>query len=101
MHDKLFENQRALEPSDLTGYAKGLSLDMGKFQECMDSGKYADKIKNDMVEGQKAGIRGTPGFLIGVTDPNGSTVKVVKIIRGAQPYNVFKETIDETLKTKN
>jgi protein-disulfide isomerase len=100
MHDKLFENQKALEPNNLTNYAKDLKLDMTKFQKCMDSGKYANKIKKDLADGQKAGVNGTPSFFLGVTNPKDSNVKIVEVIRGAQPYNNFKQTIDNTLNSK-
>ncbi len=71
MHDKLFENQKALNPEDLVKYAEGLGLDMPKFKECLDSGKTADEIKKDMSEGQKAGVRGTPSSLLGWVQENG------------------------------
>src|SRR3989304_9730917 len=51
MHDLLFKNQKALGPDNLSSYAKDLALDTSKFKECLDSGKYAAKIKKDMEEG--------------------------------------------------
>ena len=98
MHDRLFANQRALSEKDLTEYAKALGLDMTKFQECLDKGKDADKIKEDMEDGRKAGISGTPSFLLGFIEPDGTKVKAVKKIVGAQPYAAFKEAIDTLLK---
>lgn len=98
MHDRLFANQTALSPDDLLKHAESVGLDMAKFKECLDSGKFADEIKKDMAEAQKAGITGTPAFLLGFIEPDGK-VKAVKKISGAQPYSAFKEAIEELLKS--
>jgi len=100
MHDLLFANQKALEPTDLTNYAKELKLDTSKFQKCLDSGKYANEVKKDIEIGQKAGVTGTPSFFLGVTNPKDPNVKAVKVIKGAQPFSNFKEAIDTTLSSQ-
>lgn len=97
MHDQLFANSNALEKMDLVRYATVLNLDLTKFQECLDSGKYINEIRKDLMEGQRAGVRGTPTFFIGILEPTPSKVKVLKMIRGAQPYPVFKEALDGLL----
>ena len=98
MHDKIFADQKAMEPKDLSEYAKAIGIDTAKFQQCLDSGKYADAIKKDRTEGQKAGATGAPGFFLGYTDPaKPGTVKATKMIKGAVPYSKFKETIDSLL----
>ncbi|MCH7923672.1 MAG: thioredoxin domain-containing protein, partial [Nitrospinae bacterium] len=35
MHARLFANQRALGPEDLSGHAEALGLDLSKFQPCL------------------------------------------------------------------
>ncbi len=90
MHDKLFENQKALEADKLPGYAEALGLDGAKFTSCLDAGKYADQIAADMASGSAAGVSGTPAFFI-----NG------RFVNGALPFEAFKEVIDEELKAKN
>ena len=98
MHDQIFANQKAMEPKNLSEYAKKISLDSAKFQQCLDSGKYVEEIKKDMAEGQKAGVSGVPAFLMGLTDLNNpKTLKATKKLVGAQPYAKFKETIDSLL----
>ena len=94
MHDQLFASLAALEMIDLARYATGLNLDLIKFQECMDAGKYANEIRKDISEGQKAGVRGTPDFFVGVYEREDTKIKVLKVIRGAQPYQNFKEALD-------
>jgi protein-disulfide isomerase len=96
MHDRLFENQTALEP--LRGHAEALGLDADAFEACMTSEKYAAAVRADMVLAQSAGASGTPSFVLGRTDPNDpSKVTGVAFIRGAQPFEAFKAQIDKAL----
>jgi len=98
MHDQIFANQKAMEPKDLSGYAKKIGLDSAKFQQCLDSGKYAEEIKKDMAEGQKDGVSGVPAFFFGYADADKpKTLKATKMLKGAQPYSKFKETLESLL----
>lgn len=97
MHDRLFANQNSLEPAMLTAHAQAIGLDTKKFQQCLDSGKYADDIRKDIGEANKIGITGTPTIVIGMTQPNDPKIKVLKVIRGAQGYSTFKTAFDELL----
>ena len=100
MHDRLFANQKTLKPKDLARHAETLELDSSSFESCLKSGKHAAEIRKDLQAGGKAGIRGTPSFLLGLTQPGKSTIRATKIIRGAQPYSRFKPIIDELLGAK-
>jgi protein-disulfide isomerase len=97
MHDRLYANQNALNENNFSEHAKALGLDLKQFQDCLSSGKHAQEIRTDFEDGEKAGITGTPSFLLGFTEANGARVKVVKMIVGAEPYTDFKETIDSLL----
>jgi protein-disulfide isomerase len=97
MHVRLYDNQRALGLSNLSLHAQALGLEMPRFQECLDGGKYATKVRKDLADGQKAGITGTPAFLLGVTVPNDPMVKVIRVLKGAQPYASFKSAIESLL----
>jgi protein-disulfide isomerase len=97
MHDQLFANSTALEMIDLARYATALNLDLIKFQGCIDGGKYVNEIRKDMLEGQKATVRGTPTFCIGVSEGEDTKIKVLKLIRGAKPYAEFKQAFDSLL----
>ncbi|SPF54395.1 Thiol:disulfide interchange protein DsbA [Candidatus Sulfopaludibacter sp. SbA4] len=100
MHDELFANQRALDAQSLPSYARQIGLDAGVFQTCVDNGAEAAKVREDLETGQKIGITGTPGFLLGLTDPKDpSLLKATKKISGAQAYNIFKAAIDSLLET--
>lgn len=96
MHDRLFANQRALEP--WSAHAEALGLDVAQFDQCMSSGKYADAVRKDMAEATKAGATGTPSFVVALTDPDDPTkVEGVTFIRGAQAFPAFKAQIDSAL----
>jgi len=98
MHSRLFDNQKALEP--WSGHAEALGLDVEKFDACMAEGKHADAIRADMKQAQKAGITGTPGFVVALTDPADPTkVKGLSFLRGAQPFAAFKAQLDAALDT--
>jgi len=96
MHDRIFANQRAIEP--LKGHAEALGLDVVAFESCMASEKYGEAVRKDMAEAQKAGVSGTPSFVLGRTDPaDPSKVKGISFIRGAQQFAAFKTEIEKAL----
>jgi protein-disulfide isomerase len=104
MSNKLFNNPSNiptwLEKENIVKLAEESGLDMGVFKGCFDSGKHADEIRKRIAEGQtKAGISGTPGFLLGFIRADG-TVKATKRIVGAGPFINFKTPIDEMLGSK-
>jgi len=99
-HDRFFANQNNLNPNDWLPHARALGLDALKFDECLKSGKYDESIKKDVEEAQSLGIQGTPAFLVGLLSPNGKSVSVRKVILGAEPYDSFKQTLDELLSSR-
>lgn len=97
MHGRLFADQAALSAGDFRRLAEGLRLDLSRFQACLESGRYAARIRRDLAEGSRIGVTGTPTFLLGFTPPSGSTMRVVKIIRGAKSFSEFQQAIEELL----
>ncbi len=89
MHDKLFENNTALDRPSLEKYAQELGLDMAKFKADLDAQKYKDSIAADTKEGQAVGVNGTPAVFI-----NG------RKISGAYPWETFKKIADDELAKK-
>jgi len=75
----------------LVPLASELGLNGNKFKQCLDSGKYAQHVKDDMEGGSKAGIEGTPGTV--VIGKNGKK----EFITGALPYDQIKPLIDKVL----
>ena len=85
-HDIIFANPNALDVASLKQHAATLGLNAAEFNECLDSGKYSSEVSNDLSDGQRAGARGTPFFLIGNT-----------VLSGAQPIEAFRSAIDAQL----
>jgi predicted DsbA family dithiol-disulfide isomerase len=63
-HAALFADQSKLAVSDLKAAARQLGLDSTKFDSCLDSGKYATAIEEDIDEGLRLGVRSTPTFFV-------------------------------------
>jgi protein-disulfide isomerase len=98
MHDLLFQNQQALAPEQLSGYAGRLGLEAAAFRACLDSGKHASAIQQNFGDGAAAGVRGTPSFVIGRTRPD-NTVEGV-LLTGARPIGDFRQEIERLLSEK-
>jgi len=77
----------------LSSLATELGLDAAVFQECLDSGRYADRVKQDFDDGQQAGITGTPGNIL----INHQTGQILSK-SGAQPLQTFQQVIEGMLK---
>ncbi len=97
MNDLLFKNSTAQELQDLRSYATDLDLDMQLFNSCLASGKHAALIESDMAEAERSGVKTSPVFAIGITTPDRSSFRVMRVVVGAQPYNQFKEAIQDVL----
>ena len=85
-HDRLFANQEALQPGDLKKYAADLGLDTAKFDACLDSAKFGDRVREGVVQGTRLGVDSTPTMYV-----NG------RLVSGAQPFEVIAGIIDEEL----
>lgn len=85
-HDKIFENQQLLSSAAYSTWAQELGLDVSTFGNCFSTRKHLPAVRKDMLEGQQAGIQGTPGFVV-----DG------QVISGAQPYPVFQQAIESAL----
>jgi protein-disulfide isomerase len=64
MHDLLFENQRALDDSDLIGYASRLGIEPDVAASALASRRYAERVQADFMSGVRSGVNGTPTFFI-------------------------------------
>lgn len=98
-HDKIFSNSKAngggVEDGALKKWAEELGMSGSDFDKCLSDKKYQDEINKDSSDANAVGISGTPSFVIGVIDDKGN-VTGEKLV-GAQPYSVFKTTIDKYL----
>jgi protein-disulfide isomerase len=62
---------------------KALGVDMGKYDACMQSAKYAGRIQASYDEAVKAGVGSTPTFMVGG-----------RLYSGALPYDALKKIVD-------
>lgn len=63
-HNLVFDNQKALSRADLEKYAQQLKLNMPKFKEALDSGKYKKVVDDDLALGQEVTVQGTPTMFL-------------------------------------
>jgi protein-disulfide isomerase len=84
-HTKLFATDD-LATEKLQTLASEVGLDRTKFDECLAKQPFEAAIEKDITDGTNVGVSGTPAFFI-----NG------RMFSGAQPFDKFKEVIDEEL----
>lgn len=84
--DALVENQDQLSDDYYSELAGELKMNVGKFEECYTSGKYASKVSADAASGRAAGVTGTPATFV-----NG------QMISGAVDVATFRQLIDAEL----
>ncbi len=94
--DKIFErttsNGTGFALDALVPLAKEIGLNESKFKSCLDSGKYADHVNQDVTEGTSAGVSGTPTTFVVTADG-----KTLTSFPGAVPYEQIKPGIDQAL----
>ncbi|MDP3995392.1 MAG: DsbA family protein [bacterium] len=92
--DRMFEITPAnngFNLAELPDVAEYIGLDRAAFTECLDSGKYADKIRQQTDSAIAAGAQGTPYSVI--ITPDGETIPV----NGAVQYAQLKSFFDSVL----
>jgi len=95
--DRLFEvtpSNDGLDLAELPKIAEYSGLDKAKFNQCLESGKYAKRVADDLADGIKSGAQGTPYNI--VVAANGKKF----VINGAQPYESVKAVINQALAEK-
>lgn len=86
-------SNNGLDSKELPIIAKSIGLDVKAFNDCLSSGKYADKIEAQYKDAIASGGRGTPHSIIIITK-TGQQVP----IEGAQPLESLKSTLETLLK---
>ncbi len=100
MNDALFTNVLgeadgiSFTPRRLQAIAQSIGLDMNTFNSCFSNTKYENQAKQDLLDAVKAGLNGTPFFVITYT-ANGQTK--TDTIDGAQAFSVFQQKLDAAL----
>jgi protein-disulfide isomerase len=86
MHDRLFDDQIALERAGLERSASALGLDLPRFRAALDSHRGKATVDADVALAGRLHVRGTPNFFI-----NG------RHVMGAQPYEEFARIVDDEI----
>jgi protein-disulfide isomerase len=84
-HDVLFYS-RLIEVDALKEHARVLKLDGDRFDTCLDSGKEAAAVKQDLDEAKSLGLTGTPSFFV-----NGH------FFSGVVDYAALKDIVNQQL----
>ncbi|MGH9382045.1 MAG: thioredoxin domain-containing protein [Thermoanaerobaculia bacterium] len=87
LHDAMFADQSKLAVADLKATAASIELKAEAFNECLDSGEYADEVQADLDAGAALGVSGTPALFV-----NGRPLP-----GGAVPFEQVADFIDEEL----
>ncbi|HEU4535825.1 MAG TPA: thioredoxin domain-containing protein, partial [Polyangiaceae bacterium] len=85
-HDLAFKNQQGLNDDNYAKWAQEAGVDAATFQKFKADPAVAKKVDEDMELSKKVGANGTPHFYINGVE-----------LSGAQPYEKFKEQIDQQL----
>lgn len=100
MHDQLFANYQALGPDDLMRHAGSVGLNVDRFQHCLEAGRHAAAIRQDVERATLLGVNGTPFFAVGSAEPGDSRLRVVTTFAGGLAYDGFKQVLDAALKAQ-
>lgn len=92
-HDEIYKNWAGertgwVTRDSLDKFAITVNLDLDKFNECLDSQKYLERVNQLYDFGKKIGVDATPSFFVFNNE------KIIKIT-GNQPLEVFLKTINE------
>jgi protein-disulfide isomerase len=97
MREHLFQQVRTPLRERLPPHAVVPGLDPDALAECTGTDQTAAAVSGDLRQALALGVRGTPSFLMGYASEDGTEVRIVKRIVGAQPYAVFAEAVDVLL----
>ena len=71
-------------------------MDAGKYDSCIADSAIKSLVAAEKAEGSKAGIEGTPGFIVGKIDKDGNVTG--PLVKGAYPFTTFESAIKELSK---
>jgi protein-disulfide isomerase len=94
MHNRLFSAPGTHSADALASLASSVGLDPKLYQDCMASDRTTIAIRQTAQQAVSLGANGTPAFFIGLRDPATNQVRIYRAITGAQPIELFEQTID-------
>ena len=98
LQELFYENvSSSVSQKEIMKLAKSAGVvDAPAFEMCLQSGKYAQRVQNDIRDGAELGIQGTPTFILGIYDPKSKTISG-KMFSGAVPEEKFVRVIEQFL----
>lgn len=85
-HNAVYQNEGAINAGDLKAYAMAIGLDINRFNDCVASQHYRDRVNAELDEAFNHGYHGAPFFMIND-----------KLVIGAQSPKIFESLIDPIL----
>lgn len=82
-------NGKGFPIKNLKPLAEEIGVDGGEFEKCLNTGKYTNRVKEDMANGKNNGVTGTPAAFI--LNAKGE----MRFISGALPLAQIQALVDE------
>ncbi len=92
IYERTSSNGKGFPLTQLVPLAKEIGLDEKLFAQCVDSGRHTARVKEDLDDGARIGVTGTPANIL-LDHKSGNVV----LKAGAQPLESFKVDIDRML----
>lgn len=92
MHDWLFANQTALNESAFDRAGRDLELDAAAYDACRESPEVKAEVEQDVRDAVQAGVRGTPAFVLGRSEANGTVSGEVAV--GVYSIEEIREQVE-------
>lgn len=94
MHQRIYDGQmiwsaRSSAAGTFRDYAGAVGLDLGRYDDCMSSARYAGRIQAGVLEGNRLGVEATPSFIIGN-----------RLFRGVQSSDDIARVVDSLIQAR-
>jgi protein-disulfide isomerase len=91
-HKTLFAQDEVTgEQDQLLEVAGKIGVNKDEVKSCMETDEIVNKVQADYDQAVEIGLRGTPGFVVGVIKDDGTVEG--EFVQGAQPYSYFEEVL--------
>lgn len=92
LYERTSSNGNGLSSDALVPMAQEIGLEKDVFEACLESGRMTARVKEDVIEGRKVGISGTPGNII-INNETGEVIPAA----GALPTDTLQNIVDKLM----
>ncbi|HXB55391.1 MAG TPA: thioredoxin domain-containing protein [Vicinamibacteria bacterium] len=92
VYSALFDHQTELAADAYREIARSVGLDSAALLECIGSPEASSRLKEDVTVAERAGVAGTPHFLLGRVE--GDQLTNIAVLSGAQPFDAFAAALE-------